>query len=107
MSIDLIVARDVMMCNLAVVVLTLALTVVRIARMPKDERTRQVRLTLPSIVWCINAAMFYTYTFFVKPRWDFIPQNDIYYFAWGAMIILHAALNGLGIELTRMRVDGR
>jgi hypothetical protein len=65
----------------------------------------QVKLTLPSIIWCVNALLFYVYTFFVKPYWDPIPDSDVYYFAWGAAIILHAALNALGIEITRMRVD--
>jgi hypothetical protein len=105
MPIDLIVARYIMACNLMVVVMTLLVTTIRILRMPKGKRMNQVRLTLPSIVWCVNAFLFYVYTFFVKPYWDPIPDSDVYYFAWGAMIILHAAMNALGIELTRMRVD--
>lgn len=104
--IDLIVARDVMVCNLLVVVCTLIVIAVRILRLPAKERRQQCCLTFPTTLWCFNAVLFYIYTFFVKPYWDPIPQNDVYYFAWGAGIILHAALNALGIEITRLRIDG-
>lgn len=106
MPVDLMVARDVMACNFMTVVVVLLVTAIRLSRLPREERKKQATLTLPSIIWCFHACVFYSYTFFVKPYHDFIPENDTYYFAWGAAIILHAALNALGIELTRMRVDG-
>lgn len=107
MSIDFIVARDVMACNLLAVVCTLIVITVRILRLPAKDRRQQCCLTFPTILWCVNAMLFYVYTFFVKAYYDPIPDNDVYYYAWGATIILHAALNALGIEITRTRIDGR
>lgn len=105
--IDLLVARDIMACNLLAVVCTLIVIAVRIMRLPRNERRQQCCLSFPTMLWCTNAMLFYVYTFLVKPYYDFIPDTDVYYYAWGASIILHAALNALGIEVTRIRIDGR
>lgn len=106
MSVDLLVAKYIMACNYSIVIITLIITTIRIKKLPIDVRIKQTYLTLPSIIWCVHAFVFYSYTFFIKQYWDPIPDNDIYYFAWGASIILHAAFNYLGIELTRLNLDG-
>lgn len=106
MPIDLLVARDVMATSFIVAAITLVVTVFWMRNLPPESRKRQLGLTLPSIIWCIHAVTFYTYTFFIKPRWDPIPENDIWYFAWGAAIITHAAFNALGVVITRIKIDG-
>ena len=100
---ELMIARYVMACNYFMLVITMIVIIYRIIRLQKNERKRQLYFSFPMIMFCINAFLFYTYTF-VHTNHSYIPQY--YYFAWGASIILHAILNALGMELTRLKLDG-
>lgn len=106
MPVDLLVSPYIMIFNYVVVIITLIITNYRIIRLPKAERVKQCYLTFPYILLCLNIFLFYTYTFLYRHYYNLIPREDSIYYAWGSSIILHAILNILGIELTRLKLDG-
>jgi hypothetical protein len=101
MTIDLRVAGTIMSVSLVLATITNVLAITWLIR-KKDKK--QFAYTLRDIIWLFDVMAFYIYTLLIKPHYDLIHENDVWYFAWGSAMVLHSIVNTLGILIARITI---
>lgn len=97
---DMQVVRVIMMFSLSTAIVIIIIKLFWFHHLERAQRIRQLQMAVPNIIWLSCVITFYTYAILVMPYYKLI--SEVWFYAWGASLVLHGVINALGVLLSKI-----
>lgn len=99
---DLEIAKYIMMASLGFSASNIVILLLWWHKSSAITRKKRIELSFQNFVWIVHVFLFYVYTLSIKYYWDPIPENDIWFYAWGSIIVFHGVVNTMLVSIVKI-----